>query len=107
MNIRAYFHKLRETERNIGPEWVVVVSNDTPDGGKAGRCVEVNREGAAKMIVGGSGRLATEEETLNFRDEVAREVEQARAEEDARRVRLMFSTEKSDRPIRVGPKQKG
>ncbi|MDZ4798330.1 MAG: hypothetical protein SGI92_09220 [Bryobacteraceae bacterium] len=106
MDIRAYFHKLRETERSIGPEWVVVVSNDTPNGGKAGRLIEVSRASAAKTIIDGSARLATEEETQNYRDDVARDVEQAQAEEEARRVHLMFTTEKPERPARGG-KQKG
>ena len=105
MDIRAYFNKLRQTERSIGPEWVVVVSNDTPCGGKAGRFIEVSREIAARMITDGSARLATDFETQEFRDDVARQVEQAQAEEEARRVRLTFTTDKPERPVRIGPKK--
>ena len=44
MDIRVYFQKIREIERNIQDPYVVVVSLETPEGGKPGRATEVSRE---------------------------------------------------------------
>ena len=49
MDIRVYFQKIREIERNIQDPYVVVVSLETPEGGKPGRATEVTREAAAKL----------------------------------------------------------
>ena len=42
MDIRVYFQKIREIERNIQDPYVVVVSLETPEGGKPGRATEVS-----------------------------------------------------------------
>lgn len=110
MDLRAYFQKLSETEQSIVPESVVVVSNNTPDGGKAGIFVEVGREVAARMIVSGSARLASEAESEEFRDQVVRDAEEARAALEASKVRLMFAPfapAGSERPMRPPVKTKG
>ncbi len=107
MDIRAYFHKLREIERSIGPEDVVIVTQNTADGGREGRYIEVARDVAARMIVEGSGRLATEAEAQEFRDRVATQIEQAQAEAEASRVRLLFTTDRQERILRPVPKTKG
>src|SRR3954453_9669186 len=49
MDIRVYFQKFREIERNIQAPYVVVISLETPEGGKPGRATEVARESAAKL----------------------------------------------------------
>ena len=51
MDIRAYFQKVRETERNLSDAHVVIASLETPEGGKAGRFTEVSRASAAQLIV--------------------------------------------------------
>ncbi|MCL5744213.1 MAG: hypothetical protein M1541_09860 [Acidobacteria bacterium] len=48
---------------------VVVVSLETPDGGKAGVRTEVSRQTAAKMLVEGRARLASEQEAHDFQEE--------------------------------------
>src|SRR4051794_21196324 len=62
MDIRMYFQKIRETERNIQDPYVVVVSLETPEGGKPGRTTEVSRASAAQLIVEGKVRLADDAE---------------------------------------------
>ena len=65
MDLRAYYQKIREMEGRL-PEPCVVVSLETSDGGKAGVRTEVNRQVAARMVVEGRARVASEEETREF-----------------------------------------
>lgn len=69
MDLRAYYRKIRETELSLKEPVVVVVSLETPDGGKAGVRTEVSRQTAAKMLVGGRARLASEQEMREFQEE--------------------------------------
>ena len=62
MDLRVYFQKLRSIEANIPTSYVVVVSQETPDGGRAGVQTEVRREMAARLVIEGRARLASEEE---------------------------------------------
>jgi hypothetical protein len=105
MDIRSYFRKLGEVEADLAAS-VVLVSNATPDGGVAGRVIEVSRTVAARMIVSGAARLATDIEAREYRDEIAREIEQAIAELEASRVRLMVTTDKLERMARPAHKPK-
>jgi hypothetical protein len=69
MDLRHYYQKIREIESKIAENFAVVVSHDTPDGGKAGTRTEVPRRLAAKMIAEGSARLAREDERQAFHAE--------------------------------------
>jgi hypothetical protein len=62
-----YFQKLEETESTITSSDVVVVSEATPDGGKAGVTSEVSRTVAAQLITEGRARLASSDEERVFR----------------------------------------
>jgi hypothetical protein len=66
MNLKVYFQKVREIEMNLLEPSVVMVSHESPDGGKAGVRTEVPREIAAKMIVEGRARVASAEEASEF-----------------------------------------
>ncbi len=81
MDVKVYYQKLRQVEAGIKDVSAVVVSLDTPDGGRAGVVSEAPREVAAKMVVEGRGRLATREEVEAFRKETteARRVAEQRA----------------------------
>jgi hypothetical protein len=68
MDIRQYFRKLRETEASIKDEFPIVISLETPDGGKAGIASEVSRLNAAKMIVEGRAILADETAKAEFKE---------------------------------------
>ena len=71
MDLRAYYQKIRDKESSLKGAAVVVVSLETPDGGKAGIRTEVSRQTAAKMLVAGRVRLATEQEAREFQEEKA------------------------------------
>ena len=89
MDLRAYYQQLREVEASIMDECVVVVSSATADGGRAGIRTEVMRPDAARMIVEGRARLATAEESRNYRSEL-RENKQ-RSDEAAAAARLQVT----------------
>jgi hypothetical protein len=67
MDVKTYYQKIRDTEATIATTYAVVASLPTDDGGKQGVTVEVPRHLAAKMVVEGSARLATEDEAAAFR----------------------------------------
>lgn len=66
MDIRLYFQKIREIERNISDPYVVVVSLETAEGGKPGCMTEVTRASAAQMIADAKARLADANERADF-----------------------------------------
>ncbi len=72
MDLRAYYQKIRKIEAEIPEQYVVMVSRETPDGGKPGMKTDVPRSLAAKLIVEEQARLASPEETAEFRAEVER-----------------------------------
>jgi uncharacterized Fe-S cluster-containing radical SAM superfamily enzyme len=80
MDLRLFYQKLRKIEQEITDPHVLVVSNETPDGGRAGQKSEVPRGIAAKLIVEGRARLASAEEASEHRATV----EQARQEAEQR-----------------------
>jgi hypothetical protein len=80
MDLKVYYQKLRQIEASLTNPYMVLVSLATPDGGRAGVPTEAPRDIAAKMIVDGSARLATEAETQEYREkcqEASRAAEQA------------------------------
>jgi len=89
MDMRVYYRKIREMEEQLSEDPVVVISLETPDGGKAGVPTEVSRRNGARLIVEGCARLASEQESTNFR-EAQREAKVAADEMDAAR-KLQFT----------------
>jgi hypothetical protein len=80
MDLRRYYQKIREVESTIVDRFAVVVSLETPDGGKGGALTEVLPRVAAKMVVDGVAKLASTEETQRLREaqaEAQRAAEQA------------------------------
>lgn len=69
MDLKSYYQRLRETELQLNEPFIVIVSNETPDGGRAGIRTEVPRHIAAKMIIEDRARLATEQETQSFHNQ--------------------------------------
>lgn len=62
MDLKQYFRRLREIENSFVDSYPVLVSLDTPDGGKSGLISEMSRHVAAKMIVEGRAIPASEEQ---------------------------------------------
>jgi hypothetical protein len=77
MDLRVFFQKLRKLEQEIVEPHVVMVSHETPDGGRAGQLAEVSRSIAARLILEGHAHLATAEESAEFRSAARKALEEA------------------------------
>jgi hypothetical protein len=71
MDLQGYYQRIRDIEGKIAEEFPLVVSHQTPEGGKAGTKTEVPKRLAAKLIVDGLARLASGEEKALFDAEQA------------------------------------
>ncbi len=89
MDLRAYYKKLREAEELLSGEQVVMVSLATAEGGKPGVRTEVSNKVAAKLIVDGRARAASNEEAWMFREELREARERWEREESARRMQVV------------------
>lgn len=98
MDLKQYFRKLREIEASLSDAYVLVVSKETPDGGKAGLVSEVSREVAAKMIIEGRAVLATEKDEKTYREQQICAKKAAEKADLARRVQVAILTEPIERP---------
>ena len=67
MDLRVFYTKIREATELIPGEFAVLVSRETPDGGKPGVMSEASKAIAARMLVEGRARLATPGEVETFR----------------------------------------
>jgi len=70
MDLKVYYRKIREIEAELPDGDVIVVSLETPNRGRAGVPNEVPKHLAARLLVEGKARLASEEEASAFRNEV-------------------------------------
>jgi hypothetical protein len=89
MDVQIYYRKIREVEQVLSEPYVVVVSQETPDGGRPGVMSEVPRRTAAKMIVEGMARQATDVEALDFHERKAEA--KSRADQVAAASRMQFT----------------
>lgn len=105
MDVKQYFRKLRETEASISEPYPLVMSLETPDGGKAGLITEVPRHTAAKMIVEGRAVLATEAEIEKFRAQQVSARQAAEKDELAKRLQIAIVTE-AELQHQLGTKKK-
>jgi hypothetical protein len=88
MDLQRYYQKVREFEATITERYAVVVSLETPDGGKAGTLTEVAPRLAAKMVTDGVARLASVDEARQLRDAQAEGQRLAEQTAAASRVQL-------------------
>ncbi|MGA2880242.1 MAG: hypothetical protein ABSG13_14945 [Bryobacteraceae bacterium] len=77
MDLRVFFQKLRKIEQEIAGPHVIVVSHETPDGGRPGQLAEVSKSVAARLILEGYAHLATAEESAEFRAAARKAMEEA------------------------------
>ena len=102
MDLRVYYQRIRDTREKLTGDFYVVVSCETPDGGKAGICNEVSKELAAKMLVDGTATLANEDLATEFRSRQAAAKEKADRELAASKIPLtILSTDELNR-LRAG-----
>lgn len=98
MDVKLYYQKLRQVEAGIAEPEVVVVSLETPDGGRAGVRTEVARLTAARMVIEARARLATAEEAAEYHEQVA---EARRAAEQAAAANRMQITVISEADLKT------
>src|SRR5271163_4468586 len=70
MDLRAFYQKIRKIESAIDDREVVIISRETPDGGKPGVRTDVPRSLAARLIAEEKADLATAEQAAQFRSEL-------------------------------------
>ncbi|MGA2039257.1 MAG: hypothetical protein ABSH42_08270 [Bryobacteraceae bacterium] len=90
MDLRLYYQKIRDTQAKITDPFPVIESCETPDGGFAGRLTEATPAIAAKLIVEGAARLATEADAASFREARAKAKQAADEALAASKVQLTF-----------------
>ena len=88
MDLRVYYQRLRQLEAALPEGDVVVVSEETPDGGRAGVRLDVSRASAAKLILEKRARLASAEESEEYRRQVAEAKRAAEQATTASRVQI-------------------
>ena len=69
MEVKTYYRKLREVEARL-PDEVILISKETPEGGRAGRFTEAPRTVAARLIVEGVAEQASEADAESFREQL-------------------------------------
>jgi hypothetical protein len=106
MDLKVYYQKIRQIEAALGEAYVVLVSQDTPDGGRAGVRTEASRLVAAKMIVEGRARLASAEETAEHRERAAEAKRAAEQVAAAGRMQITVVSEADLRALRGATRSK-
>jgi hypothetical protein len=106
MDLKVYYQRMRQIEAALGEAHVVVVSQETPDGGRAGVRTEVPRLVAAKLIVEGRARLATAEEASEYREQTAEARRAAEQAATAGRMQLTVISEADLRALKGATRSK-
>ena len=101
MDLRLFFQKLRTIEQEIAEPHVVVVTHETPDGGRAGQKVEVSRRNAATLILEGRAHLATAEESAEYRNEVQTSLQNAQQRAMAERLQVNLISDADLRALKT------
>ena len=100
MDLRAFYQKLRQIEQSISEPHVVLVSHETPDGGRPGVLTETPKALAARMIAEGIARLASTEEASTFRENVAEATRRAEQAMAASRMQVTVLSEADLRALK-------
>ena len=104
MDLRGYYRKLRDIERNLLDDYVVIRSLATADGGVAGRLTEVAKDVAAKMLADGLAELAAQDEVETFRRELAEQKKREDQKRTAAQIQFTVLSEADLRALQKGPK---
>jgi hypothetical protein len=90
MDLKLYFQKVREVERSIDGDYAVVVSLESPDGGRPGQMTEVSKSVAGRLVADGKARLAHADESRDFYLAIQRERDEILARESEARQSWPF-----------------
>jgi hypothetical protein len=97
MDIRSYYKKVRETEERLRGSEIVLVSLETPEGGKPGVRTEAPRSVAARLIAEGRARAAPEADARELRQALRTARQKQETEEEARRVQIVVAPYSDDK----------
>jgi len=106
MDLKVYYRKIRAIEADISESDVVVVSQETPDGGRSGVKTEVSKRLAAKLVVEGKARRATKEEAAEYRKQVKEANRKAQERAAASEVKIAIVSDADLRPRRTSKTRK-
>lgn len=106
MDLRAYYRKINLVEASLVDADAVVVSYETPDGGKPGVASQVSKRVAAKLVVEGRARLATPEESDEYRKVVQEMSKKAQELALASKVQVAVVSDADLRAFRSSKLQK-
>lgn len=104
MDVKQYFRRLREIEDSFVDSYPVLVSLETPDGGKPGLIAEMSRPVAAKMIVEGRAILASSEQKAAYYEYQEAAKRAAEKAELAKRVQVAIIADPDLQPQAAGKK---
>jgi hypothetical protein len=107
MDPQVYYAKIREKASTIKEEFPVVVSRETPDGGKAGILTEVPSRLAAKMVVDGTATMASTADAEAFRERKAEAKRVADQEAAAAKVQVTVVSVDDLNRLKGNAKSKG
>jgi hypothetical protein len=99
MDLKQYFKRIKDTETSIDDAFPLVVSLETPDGGKAGAVIEVSRQEAAKAIVEGRAVRADDEQKKEYFEQQAARRTSAEKAELSRRLQIAIISDSDLRNI--------
>jgi hypothetical protein len=106
MDLKAYYRKIRDIEADICTAFIVVVSEETNDGGKAGEKNEVRRSLGARMVAEGKARLASDEEAAAYYSDEKQRIIDAEEEAIRSKVQIAFVPEEQVRALKTAVKQR-
>jgi hypothetical protein len=106
MDLKNFYQKIRKVEATISEPYVVIVSTQTPDGGKEGTRTEVTKSAAARLVVEGRARLASAEEIAQFRADAAAVKAAAEKAALSARVQVAVVSQQEFESLKGGPRQK-
>jgi hypothetical protein len=104
MDLKMFYQKLHKIEHDITDSHVIVVSQETPDGGRAGQRAEVSRIIAARLILEGKARLANADESAEYRAAAEAALREAEQRAAAERVQVNLITDADLRAIKNMPR---
>ncbi len=88
MDLKIYYRNVRKIEEKIDGADAVVVSCETPDGGRAGVLSEVPKRMAARLVADGRALIASEESAAKYREGLEQIRQRALEERAAHCVRV-------------------
>jgi len=101
MDVKQYYKKLRELEATMSEPYVVVVSNETPDGGRAGVMTEAPRRIACQLLLEGRARQANASEVESYRQTEAARREDFEREQTASKIQFQLVPAALNQPTTV------